>query len=154
MKRLNPLQHAVAEHRRHLTRRWFFKDCGVALGAIALRSLMGAPLAAATAAAIPGNPLAPRQPPLPPKAKRVIYLFMAGAPSHLELFDYKPQLAKFDGTLPPAELLKGYRAAFINPSATLLGPKFAFKKHGASGMELGELLPHLGEVADDITLIR
>ena len=56
---------------------------------------------------------------------------MAGAPSHLELFDYKPQLAKFDGTLPPAELLKGYRAAFINPSSKLLGPKFKFAKHGA-----------------------
>ena len=55
---------------------------------------------------------------------------MAGAPSHLELFDNKPQLAKFDGTLPPAELLKGYRAAFINPSSTLLGPKFKFAQHG------------------------
>jgi len=154
MKRLNHLQHAAAEQRSHLTRRWFFKDCGVALGAIALRSLLGDPLAAAAAAAVPGNPLAPRQPPLPARAKRVIYLFMAGAPSHLELFDYKPQLAKFSGTLPPADLLKGYRAAFINPSSTLLGPKFEFKKHGRCGMELGELLPHLGEVADDITLIR
>ncbi len=58
---------------------------------------------------------------------------MAGAPSHLELFDYKPQLAKFDGTLPPPELLKGYRAAFINPNSTLLGPKFKFDKYGQSG---------------------
>jgi hypothetical protein len=79
---------------------------------------------------------------------------MAGAPSHLELFDYKPQLAKFDGTLPPAELLKGYRAAFITPDAKLLGPKFKFAKHGKSGMELSELLPHLAGVADDLTLIR
>jgi hypothetical protein len=61
---------------------------------------------------------------------------MAGAPSHLELFDNKPQLAKFDGTLPPAELLKGYRAAFINPNSKLLGPKFQYRRYGKSGTEL------------------
>src|SRR5256885_6396346 len=79
---------------------------------------------------------------------------MAGAPSHLELFDNKPQLTKFDGTLPPAELLKDYRAAFINPSSKLLGPKFKFTRHGNSGAELSELLPHLGEVADDIAIVK
>jgi hypothetical protein len=66
---------------------------------------------------------------------------MAGAPSHLEMFDYKPQLAKFDGTLPPPELLKGYRAAFINPNSQLLGPKFKFAKYGQCGAELSELIP-------------
>ena len=90
------------------------------------------------------DPLAPKQPHFAPKAKNVIFLFMAGAPSHLELFDNKPQLAKFDGTLPPAELLKGYRAAFINPNSKLLGPKFKFAKHGQCGAELSELLPHTG----------
>src|SRR5437764_14177435 len=79
---------------------------------------------------------------------------MAGAPSHLELFDNKPQLAKFDGTLPPAELLKGYRAAFINPNSKLLGPKFKFAKHGQSGAELSELLPHLAGVADAIAIVK
>ena len=79
---------------------------------------------------------------------------MAGAPSHLELFDYKPQLAKFNGTMPPPELLKGYRAAFINPNSKLLGPKFKFAKHGQSGAELSELLPHLAEVADDIAIVK
>ena len=79
---------------------------------------------------------------------------MAGAPSHLELFDNKPQLAKFDGTLPPAELLKGYRAAFINPNSKLLGPKFKFAKHGQCGAELSELLPHLAEVVDDIAIVK
>ena len=79
---------------------------------------------------------------------------MAGAPSHLELFDYKPQLAKFNGTLPPAELLKGYRAAFINPKSKLLGPKFKFAKHGQCGAEISELLPHLAEVADDIAIVK
>ncbi len=76
------------------------------------------------------------------------------APSHLELFDYKPHLAKFDGTLPPPELLKGYRAAFINPSSKLLGPRFKFARHGQSGTELSELLPRLATVADDITVVK
>jgi len=79
---------------------------------------------------------------------------MAGAPSHLELFDYKPQLAKYDGTLPPADLLKGYRAAFINPSSTLLGPKFKFAKYGASGAEISELLPHTAKIVDDLTIVK
>ncbi|HMO66042.1 MAG TPA: DUF1501 domain-containing protein, partial [Verrucomicrobiota bacterium] len=92
MNRLTPLQHAAALHRRRLARRWFFKDCGVALGAVALHSLLGRSLHAA----VPGNPLAPRAPHFPARAKRVIFLFMAGAPSHLELFDHKPQLAKFN----------------------------------------------------------
>jgi len=157
MNRLTHFQHAVEEQRRAISRRWFFRDCGVGLGAIALHSMLGDTLSAAPAkagAAASGDPMAPRKGHFPGKAKRVIYLFMAGAPSHLELFDNKPQLTKFNGTLPPAELLKGYRAAFINPDATLLGPKFAYKRHGKSGMELGETLPHLGGVADDITLIK
>jgi hypothetical protein len=96
----------------------------VGVGAAALRTCwpnQGSP---------PTDPLAPKSPHFAPKAKHVIFLFMAGAPSHLELFDYKPQLAKFDGTLPPPELLKGYRAAFINPNSKLLGPKFQFRRYG------------------------
>ena len=114
-------------HPKQVTRRWFFEQCGVGLGSIALGHL----LAQNGYAAPSGRSLlAPKQPHFAPKAKRVIFLFMAGAPSHLELFDNKPELAKFDGTLPPAELLKGYRAAFINPNSKLLGPKFKFAKHG------------------------
>ncbi len=137
------------QHPLAVSRRWFLKECGVGLGAIALRALLGG-----TAQAAATNPLAPRQPHFPAKAKRVIYLFMAGAPSHLELFDNKPQLAKFNGTLPPPELLKGYRAAFINPNSTLLGPKFKFARHGQCGAELSEILPHLAEVADDIAIVK
>lgn len=140
-----------AEHRRYQSRRWFLRDCGVGLGAIALHSLLGETALAAGAA---DDPLAPKRPHFPGTAKRVIFLFQAGAPSHLELFDHKPALARFDGTLPPAELLNGYRAAFINPSSKLLGPKFAFARHGQCGMELSELLPHTAGIADDITLIR
>src|SRR6188474_505499 len=109
-------EHLFESYRKEITRRWFFKECGVGLGAAALASLLGAESALGAPKASDGvNPLAPRKPHFAPKAKRVIYLFMAGAPSHLELFDYKPQLEKFSGTLPPEELLKGYRAAFINP---------------------------------------
>src|SRR5207302_1688461 len=136
---------------RLVTRRWFFQECGVGLGAIALSQLLGRSARAATAAT---NPLAPKKGHYAAKAKRVIFLFMAGAPSHLELFDYKPQLAKFDGTLPPPELIKGYRAAFINPSSKLLGPKFKFARHGQCGAELSELLPHLATVVDDIAIVK
>ncbi len=134
-----------------LARRWFLKECGVGLGTIALGQLAGARPALAAAAV---DPLAPKMPHSQPRAKNVIFLFMAGAPSHLELFDYKPQLAKFDGTLPPAELLKGYRAAFINPSSKLLGPRFKFARHGQCGAELSELLPHLATVVDDIAIVK
>jgi uncharacterized protein (DUF1501 family) len=134
-----------------LARRWFFQQCGVGLGSIAATQILGGTSAASDASL---NPLAPKKPPLPAKAKRVIFLFMAGAPSHLELFDNKPQLAKFDGTLPPPDLLKGYRAAFINPNSKLLGPKFKFARYGKSGAELSELLPHLAEVVDDIAIVK
>jgi len=140
--------------RQQITRRWFFKECGVGLGAIALGSLLSEGKLSAAGKVIGINPLAPKQPHFAPKAKRVIFLFMAGAASHLELFDNKPELTKWDGKLPPADLLKGYRAAFINPSSKLLGPKFKFAKHGQSGAELSELLPHLAGVVDDIAIVK
>jgi hypothetical protein len=122
-----------------IARRWFLRECGVGLGAVAFHQLMAETT---------------RRPHFAPKAKNVIFLFMAGAPSHLELFDYKPQLARFSGTLPPAELVKGYRAAFINPSSTLLGPKFNFVKAGASGTEISELLPHTATILNDIAIVK
>jgi hypothetical protein len=135
-----------------LSRRWFLQQCGVGLGSIALADLMRAEAAADDVA---GNePLAPRQPHHAAKAEAVIFLFMAGAPSHLELFDYKPELVRFDGTLPPPELIEGYRAAFINPNSTLLGPKFSFAKYGECGAELSELLPHLATVVDDVAIVK
>jgi hypothetical protein len=139
------------QHPTLVSRRWFLKDCGVGLGAIALHSLLQKEGQARVAHE---SSLAPRMPHFPPRAKNVVYLFMAGAPSHLEMFDYKPELAKFNGTLPPEELLKGYRAAFIDPQSKLLGPKFKFSKHGQCGAELSELLPHLAEIVDDITIVK
>jgi len=128
------------------TRRWFFEQCGVGLGAIALQALMADSARAAADTA--------KAPQFPAKAKSVIFLFMAGAPSHLELFDNKPALKKFDGTLPPPDLLKGYRSAFINPNSKLLGPKFPFAKYGQSGAELTPLLPHLSTIVDDIAIVK
>ena len=132
-----------------IARRWFLQQCGVGLGSVALSSLFGS-----TASAKVMDPLAAREPHFAPKAKNVIFLFMAGAPSHLEMLDYKPALQKYDGTLPPASLLKDYRAAFINPNSRLLGPCFDFKQHGESGAWVSELLPHFSEIVDDVTIIN
>jgi len=137
---------------RYLSRRWFLRDCGVGLAGIAASSLLAADASAKAPAN--DNPLAPRSPHFPGQAKRVIYIFQAGAPSHLELFDNKPELTKRNGQLPPAELLKGYRAAFINPNSALLGPKFPFARHGKCGMELSEVLPHTAKIVDELCLIR
>jgi len=143
---------------RLLSRRWFFNDCGVGLAGIAAGSLLAGESRAAVTGPAGGaaaaGPLAPKIPHFAPKAKRVVYLFQAGAPSQLELFDHKPELAARDGKLPPADLLKGYRAAFINPNSALLGPKYKFQKYGQSGIELGELLPHTGKIADELCFIR
>ena len=144
---------------RHLppqlvTRRWFFEQCRVGLGTLALGQLLKSAGFAATENPAPPNPLAPRKPHHSPRAKNIIYLFMAGGPSHMELFDYKPQLEKFDGTLPPPELLKEYRSAFINPNSKLLGPKFKFAKYGKSGADVSEILPYTAGVVDDLTIVK
>ncbi len=139
------------ENPHQRTRRWFLGECGVGLGAIALADLSGNNAQAESAIQ---NPLAPKKPHFAPKAKRVIYLFMAGGPSHLEMFDNKPKLTEYNGKLPPAELMKGYRSAFIMPGATLLGPKFKFSKYGQCGAELSEVLPNMAKVVDDIAIIK
>jgi hypothetical protein len=135
---------------RLVARRWFLQRCGVGLGAAALGEL----LCDGASAAATFDPLAPKLPPSFGRIKQVIYLFMAGGPSHLELFDNKPQLTKWDGKLPPAELLAGYRAAFIDPNSVLMGPKFRFAKHGQSGIEVSELLPHTAKIVDDLCVVK
>ncbi|MCA9063456.1 MAG: DUF1501 domain-containing protein, partial [Planctomycetaceae bacterium] len=139
---------ANVQIQRQTARRWFLRDCGIGLGAIAAQQLLTSGSVRASEAG------AVRGPHFPPRARNVIFLFMAGAPSHLELFDYKPALAKYDGTLPPAELLQGYRAAFINPNSTLLGPRFQFDRYGECGAELSELLPNLARVVDEIAIVK
>ncbi|MBM3902736.1 MAG: DUF1501 domain-containing protein, partial [Verrucomicrobia bacterium] len=139
-----------------VTRRHFLRDCGIGLGKMALAglltdSLSGRAFAGAGAAV---HPLVPRQPHFAPRAKRVIHLFMAGAPSQLELFDNKPELAKLEGKPLPPSVIGGQRYAFIRPDAAVLGPRFRFGRHGQSGIELSEVLPHLSQVVDDLCLIR
>jgi uncharacterized protein (DUF1501 family) len=134
-----------------IARRHFFRDCGVGLGKIALGSLLvGAKPQAVRAA----NPFAPKAPHFPGKAKAVIHLFMAGAPSQLDLFDYKPALARYAGKPIPSEITGGQRFAFIRPDAAALGPQFKFKRFGKSGVELAEVMPHLGRIVDDLCLIK
>src|SRR4051794_17791266 len=99
-----------SEYARLITRRWFFRQCGVGLGSIALSSLLSGKAAAMTT-----NPLAVKNPHYSPRAKRVIFLFMGGAPSQLDMFDYKPMLAKYNGKPIPKEVVMGQKYAFIKP---------------------------------------
>jgi hypothetical protein len=145
---VQPLQQRCLE----VTRRHFLRDCGVGLGKIALAGLLTDSFA--RGASIPAGSLAPREPHFKAKAKRVIHLFMAGAPSQLELFDYKPELAKLEGKPLPPSVIGGQRYAFIRPDAAVLGPRYKFSKHGRSGAELSETLPHLANVADEICLVK
>ncbi len=139
---------------RAQTRRHFFEQAGFGIGIAALTNLLGSSLFGAEPASKSTNPLAPKSPMFPAKAKSVIYLFMAGAPSQLDLLDYKPALQKYDGQNVPAELTKGERFAFIKGAPKLLGSPYEFKRCGKSGAEISELLPHLQEVADDIAILR
>jgi uncharacterized protein (DUF1501 family) len=150
---MNLLHELASERSRFLSRRWFFRDCSLGLGGIALASMLS-DSARADAVAKPADPLSPKRPHHAPKAKSVIFLFMAGAPSQLELFDYKPTLAKYNGQPVPKDVLGGQTYAFIKPDSAIYAPEFKFAQHGASGAWVSEALPHIASVADDITIIR
>jgi hypothetical protein len=136
------------------TRRHFLKSCTTGLGAIALGSLFGCNTATSTeaekAAAMAVNAGAH----FAPRAKRVIYLHMAGAPSQLELFDYKPTLDRLDGQPCPPSLMEGKRFAFITGVPNMLGHQFAFRQHGESGAWISDRLPHFSSVADEICFLK
>lgn len=144
---------------QNLTRRHLFSGCAMGVGSIALASLLGEQNALAAAAPASG-PLTPRRPHYPAKAKNVIYLFMAGGPSQLELFDYKPKLVELNGQPIPESYIAGRRFAFMNSFATakerpkLLGTRRKFARHGHSGAWFSELLPHTAAIADDITIVK
>ena len=138
-------------HLQTLTRRELLQRLGTGIGGLALTSLLSRDLSAQPA---PANPVAPHQPHFAPRAKNVIYLHMVGAPSQLDLFDYKPVLQQHDGKPVPKHLIEGQRFAFLRGHPNLLGTRFKFNRHGKSGLELSELLPHLAKVADDIAVIR
>jgi Protein of unknown function (DUF1501) len=136
---------------RATTRRYFFRECGVGVGKIALASLL---FESQVRGGTSVSPLAPRAPHFAPKAKHVIYLFMAGAPSQLDLFDRKETLKQYDGKPVPAEVVKDQRYAFIRPDASLMASRFTFKRYGECGAELSEMLPHLAGVVDDIAIVK
>ncbi len=135
-----------------VTRRHFFWSAGVSVGSIALGSLLNKDLRAATAKTRT-DPLAPRPTHYKPQAKSVIFLLMAGAPSQLDLFDFKPQLAKFHGKKVPKELVEGERFAFLTGQPQLLGPQFKFDRYGETGTYVSELLPHTSGIVDETAFI-
>lgn len=142
------------ERANSIARRHFFKECGVGVGKIALSSLLLDGLAKGSPGLSGLDPLTARAPHHAPKATRVIHLFMAGAPSQLDLFDEKPELAKLEGKPLPPSVIGGQRYAFIRPDAAVLGPRFKFARHGQCGTSLSEVLPYLSKIVDDICLIK
>lgn len=138
----------------HQTRRHFFRDCGVGLGAIALDSLL-----ARDAGAFPiVSPTAPKKPHFTPKAKNVIFLFMAGAPSQFELFDPKPDLQKLHGKAIPDSFLEGKRFAFMDSftkeKPKLLGTQRKFARHGQSGAWVSDCMPNTAKVVDELAFVH
>ena len=133
------------------TRRHFFGECRVGLGALALASFLDERGLAAPAAA---DPLAPNPTHYPANAKSVIFLFMAGGPSQLELFNDKPKLRELNGQVVPPSYTKNKRFAFIKHEAKILGSRRAFARHGQSGAEISECLPHLAAIADRVCFLR
>src|SRR6186713_766340 len=159
MPALPPLD--PANYLGHLTRRHFFSRCAVGLGGIALASMLSERRLHGAGAGSPGlpplpNPMAPRAPHFAPRAKNVIYPFMAGGPSQLELFDYKPKLIELNGQPVPASLIEGKRFAFMDSShgTKLLGTRRTFAQHGKSGAWVSDLFPHTANIVDDITLVH
>jgi uncharacterized protein DUF1501 len=142
-----PLQQAL-----NVTRRHFLKTGSLGLGGLALSFLMNDKSSGQQPNAV--NPLAPRRPHFAAKAKRVIYLHMAGSPPHLDLLDYKPELVRRNGQDCPQEFLRGRRFAFTSGVPKLLGTPRTYRQHGQSGQLLSDALPTLGTVADDLCIIK
>jgi len=134
-----------------LTRRHFLQQCPLGLGAVALASLLerDAPAAPQTE-----NPLVPKRPHFPARAKRVIYLHLTGSPPNLDLFDYKPELVKLTGQPCPDEFLKGKRFAFTSGTPKLLGTPRQFAQYGPGGIWMSDAIPHLHDVADELCVIH
>lgn len=149
---MNLPREAWNAHHQHVTRRHFLRDCTSGLGALwlSLQGHAGTPSVGRDAA----RPFAPMAPHFAPRAKRVIFLHMAGAPSHLELYDHKPELSRFDGKTCPQSYLDGKRFAFIQGIPKLLGPQFPFTQHGQTGAWLSDRLPHFRQVVDEVCFIK
>jgi len=140
---------------RFLTRRQFFGRCALGLGGIALASMLKERELFGASAPTSQNPMAPKPPQFPAKAKNIIYLFMAGGPSQLELFDYKPRLKELNGQPIPDSFIEGKRFAFMGTShgTRLLGTRREFKQRGKSGMWVSEMFPHTASIVDDVSFV-
>jgi uncharacterized protein DUF1501 len=150
---LHQLRHAAAL--RAITRRQLFRDCGLGVGSLALASMLDGRLLSQDSRPAPASdPLAPRPPHFAPKAKRIIYLFMNGAPSQPDLLDYKPKHTELNGKAIPDSFTKGERFAFIRGTPKILGSPHKFARHGQSGAWISELLPNLPRIVDDIAIVR
>ena len=136
-----------------ITRRHFFRQSGLGLGSIALSSLLNDNLFAQRTGQ-DESLLVPKAPHYTPRAKNIIFLFMAGAPSQLDMFDHKPKLNEWNARKIPQEIIQGERFAFIEGVPELLGSPHQFHRYGQSGGEVSDLLPHLSEVVDDIAIVR
>lgn len=141
------------EYNSLITRRHFLRDGTLGLGAVALSGMMGCGADATSANNKIQEEIA-KATKLAPKAKRVIFLHMAGAPSQLELFDYKPLLQNLDGKPCPDSLLEGKRFAFIEGVPQMLGPQFSFNQYGESRTWVSELLPNFSTVVDDVAFLK
>ena len=156
MARLSPFDELRLGQTRAITRRHFLGRCNAGLGALALHQLVGGTAAGGSTGfpVIGGDPMEPRAPMFAPKAKRVIYMHMAGSPPQHELFDHKPKLNDYHMKDCPAELLEGKTFAFIKGTPKLLGSIHALKQHGQSGAWIGETLPELAKHADDLCFVK
>src|SRR6185503_7265545 len=147
---LSPMTWTPHNDLRSITRRHFFSDCAIGLGSLALASLIDS-----KAATVSADPLAAKPGHFPAKAKNVIFLFMAGGPSQLELFDYKPKLVELNGQAIPQSFIEGKRFAFMDSSfkdkTKLLGTKRKFKQYGQNGMWISDLMPYTSQIVDDVT---
>lgn len=139
---------------QRVTRRHFFHRSGLGIGSLALLNLLQGDRLQADERATGADPLSPQPPHFAPRAKNVIFLFMAGAPSQLDLLDPKPRLNQHDGEPIPDEIVKGERFAFIKGTPRLLGSPYSFEKVGQAGVEVSELLPHFKTIVDDVTVVR
>ena len=139
---------------RDLNRRHFFSRCSIGLGSLALGALLKEQGLAVPEVALK-NPLEPKKTHFPAKAKSVIYLFMAGGPSQLDLFEHKPQLNALNGQPIPDSYTAGKRFAFMNSShrSNLLGTRFNFERHGGSGAWVSDLLPHTASMVDELSIV-
>ena len=152
------IKEATIATTEQITRKYFFKECFSGMGAMALGSMLQGCDWLGNKDAFNNftntNPLMARAPHFIGKAKSVIYLHMAGAPSQLELFDFKPDLLKLDGQDCPQSLLEGKKFAFIRGVPKMLGPQAVFKQRGQSGAWISDNLPHLATVADEISFLK